>query len=50
MEEHLELTDDRQGVVIEQAPGAAQEVVPGDELGRTEALGVSARVTEHLLL
>ena len=49
MEEHLELTDDRQGVVIEQTPGAAQEVVSGDELGCSQALGVSARVTEHLL-
>ena len=50
MEEHLELTDDRQGVVIEQAPGAAQEVVPGDELGRSQTLGVSAGVPKHLLL
>ena len=50
MLEHLELTDDGQGVVIEEAPRRVQEVLPRHKLGGPETLGVAARVTEHLLL
>ena len=48
--EDLELADDCEGVVGEQPPGAGQEVIPRHELGGAQALGVAARVPEHLLL
>ena len=41
MEEYLELTYDREGIIIEQPPGAAQEVIPGHKLRSTKTLGVS---------
>lgn len=50
MLKHLELADDGQGVVIEEAPRGVQEILPRHELRGPETLGVSARVTEHLLL
>ena len=50
MLKHLELADDGQGVVIKEAPRGIQEILARHELWRPEALGVSARMTEHLLL
>ena len=50
MLKHLELADDGQGVVIEEAPRGVQEILPRHKLGGSQTLGVSTRVAEHLLL